>query len=1003
MQATIPTGTVTFLFTDIEGSTRLWELHPESMQLALSQHDRLLHEAINKNNGYVFKTVGDAFCAAFTEPNDAVNAALGAQLALHDAQWPDTGPLFVRMCIHSGSSHLRDNDYFGPTLNRTARLLAIVKGGQVVLSQATQQLVQDRLPHGSQLEELGDFTLKDLKRPERAYRLTFEGMAASPGVTVSAALPWAMPHELSAFVGRKSELDALAEKLRTHRMVTISGPGGVGKTRLAVRLASQERERFTGGTAFADLTPAKSESEAIAILSKACGARSAVPDLNAIAQTIGHAPMLLVLDNCEHVLDVARHTARTLLQEAPDVTILATSREPLHLAGEQIFDLWPLAVPTENATLAQLLQNDSVQLLLSHASLDSSYAQHRENARAIGQLCRHLDGIPLALELAAARLRTLSPHQIVERLNRRFALLTVGDKTGPSHHWTLARAIDWSYEQLQSQERELYSRLTVFESPFTLDAVEAVCSSDSVPLEDVMDILSQLTDKSFLRYDRKSERYQFLETLRAYALERLEECQLPTLRARHAEFFRGVVTCEHLDATANAAWLEDIDESLADVHAAMQHAIVQDADAALEMGLALRLFWIIRGYYDAGHAMLRAAERAKRDEVAALPGRATMLASAALLSNSMGHHEDAIAEVEEARQLFAACDDRRGLAQATNTLGTIYDAKGEQQQAYALFQKAAELYDECGEFRRSAMPLLNLGLLAADFGDLNEAERHLRAAARRAGDAGDIRVAAWAEGALGEVAASRSNCDDAKHHYMRWIEQSRSLGDKASICTALTHMGELAVEISECGVDPIPLFSEALTIATEHTLLLPLSGVFEGIARVALRSRDAERAAILLAAADSLRAKSRNLPRASERRHREEVVAAGRALNAPEFDAAYEKTGPYAPTRRYRPASKPSRERIRPAAPGRCARMLRVARDRWLSRGRGRVQPHSRFSSAAARAQPCRGRCRPLRRSALAKGFRRREVHASCRPTCGHSRARTSQRAAARGRTQGRQ
>lgn len=890
MEATIPTGTVTFLFTDIEGSTRLWESLPDSMHVALAQHDRLLHEAIERNSGYVFKTVGDAFCAAFTEADNAVNAALEAQLALHDAEWPNTGPLQVRMCIHTGSSHVRDNDYFGPTLNRAARLLAIVRGGQVVLSQATQQLVQDRLPPGSQLEELGDFQLKDLKRPERAYRLTFEGMPALSGVTVPAALPSLMPRDLSPFVGRKMELDALSAKLRTHRMVTIVGPGGVGKTRLALRLAMRENEWFSAGTAFADLTPVNNESEAVAVLAKACGIHSAAPELSDVMHALGRGSALIVLDNCERILDVARSAARALLQESPELTILATSREPLHLAGEQIFDLSPLAVPSENATGAELLENESVQLLLSRASLDATYAQDRENARALGQLCRHLDGIPLALELASARLRTLSPRQIVDRLNRRFSLLTTGDKTGPSHHWTLARAIDWSYEQLQPEERRLYSRLTAFESPFTLEAVEAVCSDESVPLEDVMEILSQLTDKSFLRYDRKAARYQFLETLRVYARERLEKSDMPALRARHAAFFRDLAVRDHSDAASNVRWLDEMDEVHADVHAAMHYAIAHEPDLALEMGLALRLFWIIRGYYDAGHAMLRAAAEAKRNDSGASAGRATMLTSAALLSSSMGRDEDAIEEVDEARQLFAACGDRRGLAQATNALGTIYDARGEQQQAYELFEKAVELYDEAGERGRSAMPLLNLGLLAADFGDLNEADRHLREAARRAGAAGDVRVAAWAEGALGEVASARNNCDNAKHHYEKWIEQSRSLGDKASICTALTHLGELAVEVPECGVDPKPLFREALSIASEHVLLLPLSGVFEGIARVALRAADVVRCAVLLAAADALRTRSRNLPRASERRRRSEVEAAGRALNAAAFEEAYEKS-----------------------------------------------------------------------------------------------------------------
>lgn len=887
MQLSIPTGTVTFLFTDIEGSARMWERMPDAMGAELAEHDRLLREAIENNSGYVFKTVGDAFCAAFSQPTNALQAAIAAQRALYARGDETNAPLRVRMAIHTGTAQLRDRDYFGPELNRVSRLLTIVRGGQIFLSQASAELMRDTLPEGVALVPLGAFQLKDIARSLTAFQVHFAGMEAILGaVAPGAQSPSNLPVEMSVFVGRGAELKRVAALFDTHRMITLVGPGGVGKTRLALRAAHEHRERMTAGTWLVELVGVRGGDDVVPLVCATLGTSPQSDAVTMIAHALNVGPAILVLDNCEHVLDSTRLLARKLVETCPQLTILATSREPLHFAGEQIVEVSPLAVPRENASVEELLRSDAVALVLNRVSSWGTFEIDEGNAAAIGALCRRLDGIPLALELASARIRTLSPGQILERLDRRFALLTGGDRTGPSHHVTLERAIDWSYEQLERREQCLYRRLTVFEAPFTLDAAEAVCSGEPLELSDVLDLLTQLADKSFIRSDPNAGKWHMLETMRAYARERLDEQELPALRMRHLAFVLARTQRDHADAAENARWLNEMEAMLPDIRAAAEFAAGNEPERALQLSFATRSFWHIRGYYRLGFGLLRSAADANSANTAAAHDRAMVFIAVSTLANALGRHDDAIRAVGEARDLFASLRDQGGLANATNTLGNIASSRGEIAEARQFFAEALELFESNGDWGKSAMPLANLGLLAMDAQAYDEAETRLNEAASRCERANDTRVLAWVEGAIGELASTRGDSTKAKQHYERWLELSRSLGDKASVCTALSHLAELCLDDASHG-NPQPLLLESLEIASEQALLIPLSDTLASVAQMLVSRGDIKVGAQLVGACDALREGLTQTVRAAERGRHDALSFAAKTRDEAAFNAGY--------------------------------------------------------------------------------------------------------------------
>ncbi|HXY92985.1 MAG TPA: adenylate/guanylate cyclase domain-containing protein [Acidimicrobiia bacterium] len=529
----LPTGTVTFLFTDLEGSTRLWQEHPEAMKPALARHDEILRSAVAAHDGHVVKTTGDGAHAAFADARSALLAARAAQLALASETWGTTGPLRVRIGVHTGPAELRDGDYYGTAVNRAARLMSVAHGGQVVVSLTTEELVRDDLADGTSLRDLGDHQLRDLARAERVFQLCASGLQADfPPLQSLDAYAGNLPAQLTSFVGRQEELSAVGDVLRASRLVTLTGVGGVGKTRLALQTAAELLPELPDGAWFCELAAATDAETLVQIVAATLGAppRAGTALDGSVLDFLRTRRALLILDNCEHLLDTAAELAERILQSCPGVRILATSREGLAVAGEQV------------RPLRSLSALDAEQLLAERArAVAPQFAVTAGNEAAVGEICRRLDGIPLAIELAAARLEAMSPVEIAQLLDERFRLLTGGRRTAVERHQTLRATVDWSYSLLDETDRTVYERLGVFAGSFDGSAAAAVVSGDGAEDWDVRETLGRLVRRSMLvaePRDTGATRYSMLETLRQYARERLDDSGVgDRWRRRHAEHY----------------------------------------------------------------------------------------------------------------------------------------------------------------------------------------------------------------------------------------------------------------------------------------------------------------------------------------------------------------------------------------------------------------------------------------------------------------------------------
>jgi class 3 adenylate cyclase len=483
--AEMPAGTVTFLLTDIEGSTRLWETVPEAMEVVLDRHNRLLTDVIEDHGGVVVTSrgEGDSFFAVFPSAAAAVEAAGVCQLALAGEAWPAGAVLRVRMGVHTGEARVRGGDHVDHApINRCARVRAAAHGGQVLVTQATRNLVAGRLGGGFELMRLGEFRLRDLSQPELIYQLIHVGLPAEfpPLKTIHVGN---IPLPATSFVGRAEELQAIAQALAQSRLVTLTGAGGVGKTRLSVEVASKAVGEYPDGCWFCDLGPARDGDTVLRIIALSVGA-ALRPGASLEASITEHCQarqMLVVLDNCEQVLDPAAQIAGTLLRECPGVRILATSRQALEVDGEQVFTVGSLSVPEPVMTAERIGMSDAVRLFADRAgAVQRGFQLDPGSAQAAAEITRRLDGIPLAIELAAARVAVLPVARIAALLDERFQLLTGGRRTSPERHQTLRATIDWSYGLLTGEEQQVFDRLAVFPASFDLDAVAAVVGAEAI-------------------------------------------------------------------------------------------------------------------------------------------------------------------------------------------------------------------------------------------------------------------------------------------------------------------------------------------------------------------------------------------------------------------------------------------------------------------------------------------------------------------------------------------
>jgi len=647
---------VTFLFTDLEGSTRLWQEHPEAMRSALARHDEIVRDAIEAQHGHVVKTTGDGFHAAFAAAHDAVDAAVGAQRALTREQWEDTPPLVVRMGIHTGPAEQRDGDYYGTAVNRAARLMSAAHGGQIVLSLATEELVQEA---GFELLDLGEHNLRDLARAERVFQVVADGLARDfPPLQSLDAIPRHLPLQTTSFVGREADVAAIGGALGAARLVTLTGVGGVGKTRLSLEVAAEFDSAFAHGVWFCELAAAGDVDAMTQVVVSTLGVPPLVgtPLERSLLEFLRARSMLLVLDNCEHLLDEVSELAATILRECPEVRILATSREGLGVPGEQMVAVRSLATPRADDSFEAIARSAAVELFAARAtSARAGFALEAANAPAIAEICRRLDGIPLAIELAAARVATMNPTDIAAHIDERFRLLSAGRRSGIDRHQTLRATVDWSYSLLQPQERAVFDRLGVFSGGFDAASAVAVAAGDDVEPWDVHDALTSLVAKSMVVLDDSVDgeaRYTMLETLRVYALERLDEQDdTETWRRRHARRY-AELAAEWGDALVGRDELpyrRRLRRELDNIRAAVTWALEQDDPDDQELGVRIVVALAYEVTLDRGNNFGSWAEHALDRVTRWSPGeRAAVLGAATQASLHRGDFVTALERAEAA-------------------------------------------------------------------------------------------------------------------------------------------------------------------------------------------------------------------------------------------------------------------------------------------------------------------------------------------------------------------
>jgi predicted ATPase/class 3 adenylate cyclase/DNA-binding NarL/FixJ family response regulator len=863
--ADLPTGTVTFLFTDIAGSTQLWERHPQAMPAALARHDALMRQAVEAHGGAVFKLVGDAVCAAFATAVDALDSALAAQRALYAESWDAVGALRVRMALHTGAAQERDGDYFGQPLNRVARLLATGHGGQTLLSAATCELLRGRLPAGVALHDLGQHRLKDLTRPEQIFQLVIPDLPATfPPLKTLDTHPTNLPAQPTALIGREQEVAAACAMLRKSdvRLLTLIGPGGTGKTRLGLQIAAELLDDFVDGVYFVALAPISDPALVISAIAATLGVKEAggQPLLETLTTALHDKQRLLLLDNFEQVVAAAPFVAE-LLAAAPHLKVLVTSRAALHLSGEHEFAVPPLGLPdrTRLPALEQLTQYEAVRLFIERAqAVQATFVVTNANAPAVAEICHQLDGLPLAIELAAARVKLFPPQALLARLGNRLKLLTGGARDLPQRQQTIRDAIDWSYDLLDPAEQALFTRLGVFVGGWTLEAAEAVCGADRELPIDVIDGIASLLDKSLLRQEAEASgesRFTMLETIREYALERLAaNGELEALRQWHAEHFVALAEAAEpeLEGANQIAWLQRLASEHDNLRAAF--AWICARPGTIEMSLrftgALYGFWERRRYLSEARAWL---ERALARPGGPPAARTKALFCLAQIAEHLDEYAWAITLFSESLANFEESDDHIGVARALLNQGRVLSSHGDYHRAGRLLEQSLTYFRELGDRADVSMALLSLGDLALLQGSLEQARASLEEGKLISQDLGLTAREASATMSLRRAAHAAGDDIQASRLLTESLALFRAVGDQSYAGGLLLGFAQSAHRLGD-DQHATTLYRESLILLREVGTQADISACLAGLARAAMSEGNLQRAGRLTEAAEALRA-----------------------------------------------------------------------------------------------------------------------------------------------------
>ncbi|MFN8384849.1 MAG: adenylate/guanylate cyclase domain-containing protein [Anaerolineales bacterium] len=788
----LPSGTVTFLFTDIEGSTKLWREHEKVMERSQARHHEILRGAIESNSGYIFQVIGDAFCAAFHKAGNALQAAVQAQTELTKEAWEEA-VIKVRMGIHTGEAEIKDDGQYNGylTMSRVQRLMSAGHGGQVLVSLISEEIIRDNPPPNVELRDLGEHRLKDLIRPKHIFQLVAPSLPSDfPPLKTLDAYPNNLPLQLTSFIGREKEIAEIKKEVKTHRLVTLTGSGGTGKTRLSLQVAADMLDAFPNGVWFVELAPLSDPDLIPNTVLSALGIseQQNKPALDVLQEYLQPRKLLLVLDNCEHLIANAATVANAILSAAPDVKILSSSREALGVQGELSWHVPSLSAPDPKKLpeIEALTQYEAVRLFIDRAILVSPhFTVTKDNAPAIAQICFRLDGIPLALELAAARVRLLSVDQISARLDDRFRLLTGGARTALPRQQTLRAMIDWSYDLLSEKERLLLRRLAVFAGGWTLELAEQICSDEKIDQYEILDMFGRLVDKSLVAvYESLTgTRYRILETVRQYAREKLfESGEGEKLRDKHLKVFMEFAeqtepdTRNHNQAKSFARLEEEMDN----FRLAMEWAHGRDNEFLLRLSTSLWRFLDVRSYQEDIEWLYTAI---RLTEGMKTPARAYGLARAAwVFYNNKWTIDPFTAWVSEGLELSRALNCKPELAMMLCRQAVLdYLRNNSDDRSYlAIAQPVIEFSNDSNDHWALGFICIEVGgdLMAHD---ASAARQYLEEGLKHLEIAGDRRLLSWAYFIHLDVALRDGNASEALRFAEKAVEYAREIGDITSM------------------------------------------------------------------------------------------------------------------------------------------------------------------------------------------------------------------------------
>jgi predicted ATPase/class 3 adenylate cyclase len=844
----IPSGTVTFLFTDIEGSTKLAQNFPDAMPVLLARHHEILNQCIQTHNGYVFQVVGDSFAASFHSASDALNAAVDSQRSLHNEAWSPAS-IKARMGIHTGATQLNDTStptvYSGyATLASTQRIMAAGHGGQILLSGATRELVRDMLPKDTELLDLGEKQLKDLFRPVHLYQLNVAGLpSAFPPLKTLDSFLNNLPVQLTSFIGREKEIAEIKKELESHRLVTLTGSGGAGKTRLSLQVGAVCLEQFTNGVWFVELAALTDPALIISAVISAFGVHEKENDVNSLTNHIGNQTLLLILDNCEHLIEECARLVERLLNDCPNIHLLASSREALGIAGEQPYHVpsLPFPDPKHLPSLDEIAKSESVQLFIERVrTYVLSFILTEKNAPSIAQICFHLDGIPLALELAAARVKVMSVEQLASRLGDVFNLLTSGSRTALPRQQTLRALIEWSYDLLSESEKALFRRLAVFSGGWSLEAAEAICGVEGSV--SVLDDLARLVDKSLVNKEELDgeARFHMLETIRQYAEFKMFAAEeVEEVKNSHRDWFMQLVeTAEpKLRTGEQLPWLNRLEMEHDNLRATIKWSLEQKhVEQALRTPSALAYFWEIHGHNEEGRSWLNQALtlEAQSNErkypfawATAVDGHFSL--SAYLPSpeqykprmeeafDIFRRHGDAfwagrilyhlayiphfVGDLETAKSTYRAgfdsfqtVNNKWGMGECLHCIAHVEEMQGNTAKAHELYHQSLEALNPIGDRYSLFHPMGDTALIALYKGELNTAKIILEESVRAFEELGNRAWVVISMERLTQILIEEGKYGEARRAAQRNLEIARELNDlnKTSWNTYLVGLVELA-------------------------------------------------------------------------------------------------------------------------------------------------------------------------------------------------------------------